>query len=76
MRSRTTLEIDEQLLGEANNALAERYVAMNQQVPALTKTFIVDEALRALVRETAARRLAATYAPQSGVVVPARRRSK
>jgi Arc/MetJ family transcription regulator len=57
---RTTLDLDDELLRLATNVLVEEAIARGESVP-VTKTHVVEEGLRALLRERAARRLASQY---------------
>ncbi len=52
---RTTLDIDDDLLREAINAIERGHLDRNEAVPVYTKTFVVEAALKALLREQAAR---------------------
>ncbi len=61
---RTTLNIDETLLGEAMNAAGLK-----------EKTAVIHLGLQALIRQKAARRLGALGGSMPGLEVPSRRRS-
>ena len=61
---RTTLNIDDALLAEAA-----------RRVRAPTKTALIEEALRALIRESARQRLIEAGGTMPSIEVPARRRT-
>jgi Arc/MetJ family transcription regulator len=69
---RTTLDIDDELLTAATNVLMEQRVR-EKSLAQVTKTQAVEEGLRALLRERAARELAGMYGGDAGAV---KRRAK
>jgi Arc/MetJ family transcription regulator len=71
---RTTLDLDDDLLREATNAVARGYLEKNEPVPAFTKTYVVEAALKALLREQASRRLARLFGTEPAATAPHRRR--
>lgn len=71
---RTTLDLDDLLLREATNAIAEEHLDRKESVPLYTKTYVVESALRALLREHAARRLAGMFGAIPAASAAARRR--
>lgn len=73
---RTTLDIDDVLLREATNAIAAEHLEKKEAVPVYTKTFVIETALRALLREHAARRLGRMFGAVPTASAPARRRAK
>jgi Arc/MetJ family transcription regulator len=60
---RTTVDLDDEVLRQAQ-----------EYAPELTKTALLEEGLRALVRQRAARRLADAVGTQPELTVPPRRR--
>src|SRR5450432_4030557 len=73
---RTTLDLDDTLLRDATSAIARDHLEKNEPVPVYTKTFVVESALRALLREHAARRLSLMFGADTGASAPPRRRAK
>jgi Arc/MetJ family transcription regulator len=73
---RTTLDLDDALLRDATSAIARDHLEKNEPVPVYTKTFVVESALRALLREHAARRLSRMFGAAAGASAPPRRRAK
>lgn len=60
---RTTVDLDEELLERAR-----------EYAPGLTKTALIEEGLRALIRREACRRLADMAGTQPDLVLPPRRK--
>lgn len=73
---RTTLDLDETLLRDAISAMVREHLERNEAVPSHTKTFVVEQALRALLRELAARRLSRSFGAVPTASAPPRRRAK
>lgn len=73
---RTTLDLDDALLRDATSAIAREHLDRNEAVPVYTKTFVVEAALKALLREHAARRLSRMFGAAPTASVPPRRRAK
>lgn len=73
---RTTLDIDDELLKDATNAVMEEQMRQHKDLAQLTKTYVVEEALAALIRERAARRLAEMFSVDGTAAPPPRRRVK
>jgi hypothetical protein len=73
---RTTLDLDDALLRDATSALVREHLDRNEAVPSQTKTFVVEQALRALLRELAARRLSRAFGAAPMAAAPPRRRAK
>lgn len=73
---RTTLDLDDDLLRDATNAIARGYFEKNEPVPTFTKTYVVEAALKALLREQAAHRLARAFGAEPRAAAPPRRRAK
>lgn len=63
MHMRTTVDLNEELLRQAR-----------EHAPELTKTALIEEGLRALVKLRAARRLADAIGTQPSLTAPPRRR--
>ena len=73
---RTTLDLDDTLLRDATSAIARDHLEKNEPVPVYTKTFVVESALKALLREHAARRLSRMFGADPAASAPPRRRQK
>jgi hypothetical protein len=53
--------LDDTLLRDATSAIPRDHLERNEAVPVYTKTFVVESALKALLREHAARRLSRMF---------------
>ncbi len=74
---RTTLDIDDDLLRQATNAIAAEHLEKKEAVPFYTKTFVIETALKALLRRArGTRRLGAMFGAIPTASARARRRAK
>lgn len=73
---RTTLDLDDVLLRDAIRALVREHLDRSEAVPSHTKTFVVEQGLKALLRELAARRLSRSFGAVPTASAPPRRRAK